>query len=618
MVVDLSLRKPGGCTTSLIGIVFGSDLDPGISLRRALLDTWLQLYSENSKQHMLIRTVWHNKTENLSDVHRWSKVSGLLDATIATLLDIGWDPIEADTWITHSMHICHIDALAGNRKDILTAVQEAITHKQQTQASQHYMGEGAEHGFEYNDFKQHYNRLKIKDPLAAGRLLSIGQGAIWTPDRITGKKDFQCPLCGYGGCNWYHLVWACPVINKQDSPNIKATNNLYQFIRHLKHDHYSWWTRGLVGLNHLEDIPPLLIEEEAIECLTYAGARVFESTFGAVKLSPGHFGGTDGSGGKHSRDPMLRRCGCAFVILNMHGDLVFSIRGPIAGLQTVPRAELTALCLLLESTSGFVPVVTDSKYVFDGFHAGPNVARTCNKDLWDRLWAAYRKRVDIIKLDWTPSHKNESSVVSGQIGLWQYLANLLADHMADAAAANFQVDDNVAETINSLFARAASVRRRLVEVHRIWFGYDHSNFKYTEDVHLLQERDVKRARVDVDIKARNNPQSEISTLLAASNHKVRTSTKEWTCIKCWARCDSRTSSIKHFLTGICVPCAVPPWVDASHCYGYSAPWHFCYRCGSHLNEDGPLRYLKLAVPCRPPYQVSWLVSKGIIKPPSRL
>eukprot|EP00973_Karenia_brevis_P072627 10088502-Karenia_brevis.AAC.1 len=57
---------------------------------------------------------------------------------------------------------------------------------------------------------------------------------------------------------------------------------------------------------------------------------------------------TDGSGGTHSGDPRLRRCGWALVINSANGGMgsapvgYYGEYGSLDGRQTVPRAELTA------------------------------------------------------------------------------------------------------------------------------------------------------------------------------------------------------------------------------------------------------------------------------------
>ena len=63
-----------------------------------------------------------------------------------------------------------------------------------------------------------------------------------------------------------------------------------------------------------------------------------------------------------------------------------------------------------------------------------------------------------------------ASIVSGEIGFWQYLANLVADKFASDGARNLQVHEDIANEIKALYGKTSSVRRRLIAVHEIRFG----------------------------------------------------------------------------------------------------------------------------------------------------
>ena len=279
--------------------------------------------------------------------------------------------------------------------------------------------------------------------------------------------------------------------------------------------------------------------------------------------------------------------------------------------------QLLAFILILKHTSGYLPVCTDSKYVFDGFSKGPKQQCSTNKDLWAKLWRTYKARNGICKLDWTPSHKDEGSLVTGEVLPWHWLANYLADRLASTTALEFDLHRDHVLQHAELYDRAASVRRRLVAVHETWFSLKESQFLFHRDTALLQERELKRARVDVDRAALDDPHSQVSALLSASRHNVNRTTKQWTCVTCWTSTDSRTSGLIPWLRGICIH-VKPPWVDRSHVYRYEAPWHFCLKCGSHFSDEGPLRYRNLAGPCSRPYQTSWLIAMGFLKSPSKL
>ena len=70
---------------------------------------------------------------------------------------------------------------------------------------------------------------------------------------------------------------------------------------------------------------------------------------------------TDGSGGPHSADPRIRRCGWGFVILGPNGEEKASGSGPLDyWKQTVPLAELAAVTAVLLTTVGNLTVVIDN------------------------------------------------------------------------------------------------------------------------------------------------------------------------------------------------------------------------------------------------------------------
>ena len=78
---------------------------------------------------------------------------------------------------------------------------------------------------------------------------------------------------------------------------------------------------------------------------------------------------TDGSGGKNTSDPRLRRCGWAWVIPGPNGPIC-GVSGNMTGPQTVPRAELKALIefvLELEQAHHItnVTIHSDCKMVVD-------------------------------------------------------------------------------------------------------------------------------------------------------------------------------------------------------------------------------------------------------------
>ena len=86
---------------------------------------------------------------------------------------------------------------------------------------------------------------------------------------------------------------------------------------------------------------------------------------------------TDGSGGKFSSDPRLRRCGWAWVCPQHNSNKIakHGARGSLDGKQTVPRAELRAIleCLNdLKQCPNLEEIIlySDCKMAVDSFAKG--------------------------------------------------------------------------------------------------------------------------------------------------------------------------------------------------------------------------------------------------------
>ena len=95
----------------------------------------------------------------------------------------------------------------------------------------------------------------------------------------------------------------------------------------------------------------------------------------------------DGSGGKNTSDPRLRRCGWAWVIAGPHAP-ISGVNRNLLGPQTVPRAELSALIefvreLEIDPHIENVTIYSDCKIVVDLFNAG--IHRCKQSKLW-QLW----------------------------------------------------------------------------------------------------------------------------------------------------------------------------------------------------------------------------------------
>ena len=95
---------------------------------------------------------------------------------------------------------------------------------------------------------------------------------------------------------------------------------------------------------------------------------------------------TDGSGGPFSSEPRLRRCGWAFVAMDVDGDIVAQGWGPLEGWrQTVPLSELEAATQLAASIQGDLQLYVDASYLVRGVRRGPEYRHQYHAHQWRRF-----------------------------------------------------------------------------------------------------------------------------------------------------------------------------------------------------------------------------------------
>jgi hypothetical protein len=349
-----------------------------------------------------------------------------------------------------------------------------------------------------------------------------------------------------------------------------------------------WWLRGHITKTQYDNIPRAPSDKEAEECWQFMGSEVMQSTFGPIVLPWTAVAGTDGSGGKYTKDTGLGRCVFAFCVFNLARDghmqcpepdlpaklthLLLAVNGPLGGKkQTVPRAEPRALITFLKFTTGTIQVATDSDYVFKGFQAGPKHSHTNNIDMWHELWNIYHTRNGTIILRWVPSHVTEVSMAPSVLPKWSFLVNHVADGLCSAVAATFQVPFEFAAPIADIDTGAGYIRARLAAVYDLWFAIPDGDHISTFEV---SEPEPKRAKLaDIDE--------------AASNHVInKIAPSRWACKHCYTSCNPlKPRELQNWLQGSCLKVPTPPWVHFSHHYACRDQLHVCLRCGSH-SEGG--------------------------------
>ena len=147
---------------------------------------------------------------------------------------------------------------------------------------------------------------------------------------------------------------------------------------------------------------------------------------------------TDGSGGLNTKDPRLRRCGWAWIIVGDNGQPRSGSCGNFLGPQIVPRAELTAFIELLRSLEEAehiteVEIWSDCEMVVDRFNGGKE--RCMKSKLWElwrdfwKLYAQIKSRMTFFMVQKVRAHYDDTNIVPEE----HRAGNNMADHYAGGA-----------------------------------------------------------------------------------------------------------------------------------------------------------------------------------------
>ena len=141
------------------------------------------------------------------------------------------------------------------------------------------------------------------------------------------------------------------------------------------------------------------------------------------------------------------------------------LQGPV---QTVPRAELTALLYFLLLTVGDADIASDCAYVVNGFRDGRHfgLEHGDNADIWHAIGARLSRRqgtVTVRKVKGIHQHDRGDMdlLAAGRVSPADYYGSLFADRFADRAAAAGAVPDGDVDHLKALEKKLALVHRRI-------------------------------------------------------------------------------------------------------------------------------------------------------------
>ena len=564
-----ALCAEGQCVTTAIALELGGWSDPALSTRAIVIADWAWLWKTAGGNRTRYRVTWHRLKGKLDNKNRWKMVKGPMAATIATLYDLGFDPLMPDKWITpHKVVWNYNDEYVQENtqfyKDLLL---EYVNDQSWKKAAEHRNGAGLEKGADFTVIRKHLACLEKNDMCGKAALLrKAAVAGMWPRQRAHEAnlvRQSTCPRCGKYPETEFHRIWQCEKNLEINDPIIAKTKDLEMRAAVLGDLSLALWTRGIVPAEETacerpDPSPPIVMVE---------GEGVF--TPGTIYL--------DGSGGKFTDDPRRRRCGWAAVQLNFdidqgphchlkavpvgaekapttstqkdkNGQLTQAIFGQLPGAkQTVPRSELNAALqtlLAMSETPGDLIMVSDCKSVVDGFAGEGRGTKACgaNGDLWHEIFKLMdqrKARGDCTTVKKVRAHAELWHVQAGLI-LWQdFVGNEYADAFAKKGASLHQVPQDRSDEIERIDRLAWRIQERIMVTNIAALEKKEENESEVLKVSFVGDKGEKRAdSLEQLLKATDH------TLVKHYDHAKHS--WRWKCTRCLANKGSKT--IKKWLS----------------------------------------------------------------------
>ncbi|CAK0892726.1 unnamed protein product, partial [Prorocentrum cordatum] len=212
----------GRCLTSALAIEYGDD-DPAKRIRRQQIAAWLTMWRQCPGIHDRIRQSWDKILDRIRKAgqRKWRIVRGPVGATIATLLEINWDPIAATQWDTDAGKSWLIPArededfkkLNADYSEIFNDINSSVDRVLWTRASKHEAGDDLHSGGDFSTIKQENRRLARREQYSEIALNTVvTTGGQWTRTRMLAagyEVPPTCPRCGEQDESLFHRIWTC-------------------------------------------------------------------------------------------------------------------------------------------------------------------------------------------------------------------------------------------------------------------------------------------------------------------------------------------------------------------------------------------------------------------------
>ncbi len=546
------------CVATLIAWRLGPDTDPAAREPLRQVQMWMRLWNTTpTEEKGAIRKAWRRALPKvLLKGVQWGRVSGPLHATIATLGQMGWAPIQPDKWLVEdrSTYADLSEQAPEAASQILQTIRASAMDAVWRGAASHWLGKGLELGTPSFAAARAARKWLIKHHQAAEvrALDTILCGGAWCGGRAQLKRRCRC---GREETPW-HRYWSCDkleeICDQGGRPIVKET----QWMARELQDHFPQyeclWGRAITPFPLCDPGPRLGME--LAKGITTPG---FSSALKEVKAAY-----SDGSGGPKHAPAGAPAAGSGVAVIQWGPDSsapsverIEVAAAPVPGRQTVPRAELWAACVMSEHADPSKPahLLSDAAYIVNTVNdKGRQTRARCgaNGDLWSSWAKLDGSRSEPVHVTKVAAHASPVQVLNGSRCFADYIGNHIADAAAGAAAERALEENEHARLVERWEARTFLIARRLAAIE-VWHWQNDPEHLYEPPAPLPPWTPPDAASIRCSIKDR----------VTHNGHILQ---KEGTKVIC-RRCHRRRATRNHayWMSTICVPVSHGPIASAA-------------------------------------------------------
>ncbi len=544
------------CLASLLAWRLDEDCDPAVREPLKQVQLWRRLWDTTPEaERSDLRKAWRRALPKvlLKGVH-WGAVSGPMQATIATLGQVGWAPVQPDRWLTEdrTRYADLSDPAPEAGAQIELQVKLAAKRLLWRGAASHHLGRGLEEGIPSFEAARVARKWLVRHhrPAEVKALDQVVCGGVWCGGREHVRRMCRC---GQPETAW-HRYWGCSrldeIVGNHGDSIVRDTQWLAKEFDGAMGQYHCLWGRAILP-SSLIDVGPEITADVA------ASSMVVSPLFQDL-LKAGVAVYSDGSGGPGHAPRAFPISGSGLAALKWAGaedDMTLTelavAAGPVPGRQTVPRAELWSAISVGERAPGDAPVQlgADASYVVDTAADVSRLARamrSANGDLWSRFDACRKSRTAALDIRKVEAHAPPSEVLSGQRSFQEYIGNHIADAAAGAAAEVALDRSDRARVIEIWERRAYLIARRLASIEAWhWEHVPGQRYLPPEPLQPWTPPDQQEVRSDIVGKVGNR------------GHVLRKVEGKIMCLRCHRRRDTR--NVQYWMKVVCRPIAnIPP------------------------------------------------------------